>query len=436
MEKLSKTDETRVLVALENAIDSVNRGTAPNDAIRKVAEAQQFSPQIVQRMVEAFNVSKTLSHMKSASGSERAASFPLADATAILSVMYPEKVLTSAERKCAEYRPAGVTEREDFMTVRRDVKLPTSKVAAYPTDPQMEAHRQFNRRDALRKEAEVERSAYRTRHMRAWGLAEKAAEYFRYVDHEPFETVEKKAMAAYGPIGKSCMDLIYSVGGLREKRAKEAPTQQLIFDRTREPYRIIEQLYKAAQEVTTSAEAVIRAEEKLAAFEKKGQFKPVEPESLLDSVLVEGSNRPFEKAAIPLDFDLTNIATQAAMGAFGLKDPSSKGTLESRTLANVLDPGHEAEMRAAKTKVMLNDFLVNDPILSGYDPGEVSDAYNQIAQLTPEVANQPAVMRGLLRRVLQQGGVMEPFEAHQTSQIESQLKRLSNAAPVGAGGAQ
>jgi hypothetical protein len=33
-------------------------------------------------------------------------------------------------------------------------------------------------------------------------------------------------------------------------------------------------------------------------------------------------------------------------------------------------------------------------------------------------------MRGMLRKMLQQGGVMEPFEAHQVSEIEKRLAGL------------
>jgi len=91
---------------------------------------------------------------------------------------------------------------------------------------------------------------------------------------------------------------------------------------------------------------------------------------------------------------------------------------------DVLDPVHEAELSKIKAQAMLTDFLANDPVISTYDSDQVLDAYDQIAQLTPRVALQPAVMRGELRRLLQQQDTLEPFEASQLVGIEESLKSL------------
>jgi hypothetical protein len=91
-------------------------------------------------------------------------------------------------------------------------------------------------------------------------------------------------------------------------------------------------------------------------------------------------------------------------------------------LADVYDPVHESKLQAVKSKAMINDFLSNDPILSSYDPEMVTVMYNQIAGMAPNAARQPALMRGLLRKSLQQGGVIEPFEVQQLTQMESAFK--------------
>lgn len=94
-----------------------------------------------------------------------------------------------------------------------------------------------------------------------------------------------------------------------------------------------------------------------------------------------------------------------------------------------MDPEHESELQSIKVKAMLNDMLSNDPILSSYQPHQVLEAYNNIAQLSPTMASQPAVMRGMLRRSLQQGGVVEPFEAEQMSNLERKLRPGPMAGP-------
>jgi hypothetical protein len=74
---------------------------------------------------------------------------------------------------------------------------------------------------------------------------------------------------------------------------------------------------------------------------------------------------------------------------------------------------------------MLSDFMSADPVISTYAPDEVLDIYNQVSQMTPRAAQQPAVMRGLLRKMLQQQDAMEPFEAEQIIGVEKGLKSVA-----------
>jgi hypothetical protein len=128
-------------------------------------------------------------------------------------------------------------------------------------------------------------------------------------------------------------------------------------------------------------------------------------------------NRPFAKSAVD------PFSTGMVMGsmALGLKEPPELSKYRE-ALADVYDPVHETRMNAVKSKAMLNDFLSNDPILSSYDPEAVTNIYNQIAAMAPNAAQQPALMRGLLRKSIQQGGVIEPFEVQQLTQMESAFK--------------
>ena len=107
--------------------------------------------------------------------------------------------------------------------------------------------------------------------------------------------------------------------------------------------------------------------------------------------------------------------------ALGLKEPPELSKYRE-ALADVYDPVHETRMNAVKSKAMLNDFLSNDPILSSYEPEAVTGIYNQIASMAPNAARQPVLMRGLLRKAIQQGGVIEPFEVQQLTQMEEAFK--------------
>jgi len=105
--------------------------------------------------------------------------------------------------------------------------------------------------------------------------------------------------------------------------------------------------------------------------------------------------------------------------------PPSNEAIKSEVVGELFDPEHEAELTKIKTQAMLSEFLSSDPVISTYDPEEVTSAYNQVVSLAPRAAIQPAVMRGLLRKLLQQQDAMEAFDVDQIVKIEKGLKDVS-----------
>lgn len=136
---------------------------------------------------------------------------------------------------------------------------------------------------------------------------------------------------------------------------------------------------------------------------------------------------------IPGDSPLTKDIKTEVQKAF---EPPSEEKIKLETLGEMFDPKHEQEMARIKTQAMLAEFMSSDPVISTYDPEEVSNAYNQIAQMAPRTSSQPAVMRGLLRKLLQQQDALETFDADQITAIEERLKKISEppkalVAPLG-----
>ena len=430
MEKMSKELESRVILALEGIVGQINGGADPNTAIQKAAEENKFGPPIVQRIVEAVNTSRTLAHFKTAKGADRAATFPLADAKVILDSMYPP-VVQSPAQKAAQLAPSSYMRKEERNFMRRALSdLPViEKAADYMFDRELRDGRRLGAAYGLRKKAVAARSDYRIAFNKLWDMTKDAASYFKLLRHEPFETVEKKACAQYGSTGRYCMGLLYNLGDLREKRASaEDIPHQAIFDTAREPYRQIAALVKQAEEVLAAAGTALAAEEAAARYQE-ANFPSRKQACLLDE-LVGGTPRPFAKASDdkkPADslsgggFGLGPALFSAGTNILGLKEPDPEGS-NREALYEVMNPAHEAELQSVQVKSMLNDFMSNDPIISSYEPKEVAKIYNQLAQLSPRVAQQPAVMRGMLRKALQQEGVIEPFEAHQLAEIERKLQ--------------
>jgi hypothetical protein len=127
-----------------------------------------------------------------------------------------------------------------------------------------------------------------------------------------------------------------------------------------------------------------------------------------------------EKQAI-LGDPIKDEVTSTIKSTFGAPSDES---IRLETLGEMFDPQHEQEMASIKTRAMLSEFMSSDPVISTYDPDEVSVAYNQIVQLAPRTAQQPVVMRGLMRKLLQQQDALETFDADQITQLEERLKKI------------
>ena len=446
MEKMSKEQEAQILDSLRGAVADINAGVHPTEALYKIAQQKRFSPEIVKRAAEALNISRTLAHMKSASGTDRASSFPLADAMIVINRMYPVEIEKPAEKAAAAHVPHdySIPETENFNVMPDHSHIPLdyklAKPAAYAPDPNAAYKKAAGHRQRLLKAAEAARSEYRVRVMELIKIASELSAYFKTFGHEPFAIVEKTAFDEHGIVGRMALDTVYAMGGLTEKRAELAARGNSVFNASRVPYNLVDRMTKLAKEVNAAAESAVAAETALLSFCKESQLTIPEgvlkkqaaapPECVLDCVLAtEKTPHPFAKAAI----DPSTIAMMGGMHMLGLKDPDPQKARQE-ALGEVFDPEHEAKMQAVGTQAMLNDFISNDPVLSSHDPADVALAYNQIAQLAPSVSQQPSVMRGMLRKMLQQGGVLEPFEAHQVSQIEKGLRPATPFKPETGGG--
>jgi hypothetical protein len=451
MEKLSKQDESRIMRAMEKTADLVKAGSKPSAAVLQVvksAEYGEFTPQMVQRIVEATNTAMQLAHLKTASGEARTESIPLAEPKAIFEELYPSKVESPAVKAAAAVVPACYFKPETggFMKVARP--LPTREsVPMYGADPEIRAHRTMSIHGGLCKKAEAARSAYGRQREKVYMLAKAAATYFKRLDRKPFADVERYVVSEYGAIGKAAMDTVFKLTNGREKRAVLSETP-LVYNRDIYPYALFSSLIEEAQASVKLAEeaeaAKMEKERHETEFVDKIRPKktPKDPEkhSILESdqpvsaelkaAAARGGNDSsfFSKAAF--DLDLSSKMIEGGTSALGLGE-SKPVNLEA--LRKVMDPEHEAEMRGIKTKAMLHDFMSSDPIISSYDTEKITNAFNQVSQLAPNVSQQPAVMRGVMRKILQQEGVLEPFETDQLTKLERQLTPSSKDVPAEAG---
>jgi hypothetical protein len=112
------------------------------------------------------------------------------------------------------------------------------------------------------------------------------------------------------------------------------------------------------------------------------------------------------------------------LGAARSFDEQSAGTNEKKLESQIADlesPEHLNELRKIRAQTVLTQ-MMSDPEnpVSGYDPEEVLHAYNEMVQLSPRLADQPAAVGPLLNKRL--AGHTEPFEIGETLKLEQGLK--------------
>jgi len=263
MNKLSKADEQKAMLALESAIKLANGGMTPSDAIVKAASDAKLEAPMVQRLVEAFNVSKTLHHFKKAAGAERASTFPIASPETIIAELFPPDPSTPAKEAAAADLPVAA-DFETFLMAKEAadaaaVALPPlvdTPPEAYERDPAYFAKKAIDERGklvALHKAAE---QSTREVYWRMLEAIDKAAAYFKQVaPTEPFDLVEKRAYATYGSISSKLMDILVEKGGLhgrvqiKRAAAEDLGKQQMMFDTDAEPYNHVGDAILFAREI-------------------------------------------------------------------------------------------------------------------------------------------------------------------------------------------
>ena len=251
MDKLTKQGEQQAMLALEEAIKYANAGESPDDAIVKAAQEAKLGAPMVQRLVEAYNVSKSLHHFKKESGANRAATFPIASPENITALLFPPDPTTPQKEAAAALHPDQINFEEFLQTKEASeataVVLPPMVAhppEAYERDPAYFAKKAIDERGRLvslhSRTTQTARQAY----YEMLGCVDKAAAYFKQSKPtESFDLVEKRAFSEFGPASQFLMDLVVATGGLDDRRinvkraaVEELGKQQMMFDPNVEPY--------------------------------------------------------------------------------------------------------------------------------------------------------------------------------------------------------
>lgn len=436
MKPLQKDQEERIVGSLRQMIGLVNGGEHPNDALFKVASGEKYNPHFVRRLTEVYNVSRTLAHFTNSPPEKRADEFSIVDVDSVLKRMYPSEFEREGvqEMKAAADTSDWFREPPNFAKAAKTHDLKITNEKSCEVTFQQVQDRVKRAANILEHRAKIARQAMPLHFESLQRELVKASEYFRGVNTIPFQTFEENSLLKWGSVVKPLMDLVFRFtrGEVWGEKRGSTPDQGRVFNAGVEPYsyianaidhaeRLVEATQKAAAARAEYETFAKKANEKLAAI--KEVLRPIRPNPFRETDPVKDTRTEEEKEAA------INIPTIGGLLLIGSKAKEEMGMKEEppsemdRRVQFAVDPEQEAQLRAVNSQVMLNDFMTNDPVLSNVPYQDLVAAYNEIARMTPLAANQPALMRSMLRKHLTQG-VTDQFEAGNLVQTERALQQM------------
>ena len=412
MNTLGKDKETQMVHAAEQMVDYVNSGMEPNAALHKVATDHAMTPAFISRMAEVFNTSRVLAHMRQAPAEKRADTVPLADASVVIKQMY-KPTETAETCKSAWFSPPPNFLAVKLITV---MKKAAAKIDEQ-TSPAELVHAAIVRINAATQHTKAAKADAQYCREQVLQKTAHVAQYFREMSHLPFEVVETNALSKYGSVVKPLMDTIYNAceGRLFKERRGVKSAGETVFNLALTPYKQLDEV------VAWSRKWAKAAAEYQTAYDDEMNVKRLLVPRLRKLAALEGRRIPtsftFQKTA--LIADLIGSASGSVLGR--LAESGKNTSTPEEDILKSIDPDQETVIRAARSKAMVNDWIANDPVISGYDPHTVMEAFNEISSVTPRVADQPGMLRGMLSRRLEFGRT-EPFEAGTALAAETALR--------------
>ena len=412
IELLDKDTERKAISTVKAAVENWGgrEVETPSEAIVKAAEGQDFTPEMLGRIVESFNGAVQLAHFETADHDKRADTIALADTCDVVSHFFPEKVETEQEKSAASrvHNAYQGAELNEYMAPQQ----PLEKQAIVGSHKSLARHYPRDRASMLKtaqrehaiagRKAEGLRTEARAHHDNIIKASAELVEFFRTVGHTPFDVIEKRARAYFGEGIATLMDAVWNEGKLsqlHEKRAQVKDKDLSWVDETQLPYNLIK-----------------RALVDGAAFgEKMCQIVDIVDEAQMKmAAAMPGIDK---EAADPME------AFEEALGMQATPDAGP-----APILTPISDPAHEAQLAGIDQHYRLNDLMTNDPVISAVEPQAVLDAFNKLSDVAPMVARDPVMLRSILRRTVQQSD-MDPFEMKSLVDLDSAMR--SREAPEG-----
>jgi hypothetical protein len=436
--KLDSAVEERLTTALGEISRLTESGQHPNDAICKVASERQVPQGHIQLLVNAYNTGRTQYQLQSSTNPlEKAASFPLADAAKILEQMFPTEVKSAAALSHAQAVSGDYDVSPGLLLTawRYAMEVPaTLKKCAAAEKPPVPVSSEAENAKIAEAYKQAQRELENAQHAETKLAYESAAaigllqDYFRLPQALPFQNVRTNSLRQFG---KAAELLFAEISEQQPQLAKQASAlhHRVAWDQA--PYSLVQLAINKAQDYVQAVNAIPPAEQALA-LAKEAFYGPfgtpadlrIQTGSIWDRSSA-GEKQAVTGTPMGMNTPMAAGAGAALSGAVrGLVDNlmPPKEDLVRGQLNSLQDPAHEDHIRTIRTQAMLADLLKNDPVISGYQPNQVYDAFNRISEVVPHATQSSMITRALVRRYLEQSQNVDPFEIDQMMNVENKMR--------------
>ena len=448
-QKMDKEGQKKLMSSVETVISRANDGEDPTDALVKVATDQKHTPEEMRRIQEAYNQSKTIHDLENQGSHRKHATFTLCNADKAIEQVYPSNPITKQAGRINELaaKYSGASTKNWIKDLNKEQTLQKSANQLSKSASAEE--------DLTRKNTDKQRRDNYHRKIAAWheykkydqeardlsvSIQEKLASIkpalSQQMQHMPFHEFEMGLHQKYGESAGSLAALIYQAANLEKKGHRRATPNEIASSNTTmidlggSGKNAVEDLVKTAVEFQKKTKLAHKSKSDYDSLtnthikkasqdqEKRENTFQKYASDLEEARTPRSYNRnPFFKSS-PLAKSAAGFTTSVLNSLWeGLEEDkeSQRNTYKSeldKSISALQDPDVRDTTNQVEIQTMLNDFMYNDEIISSYEPEEVVDMFNEISSLSPQIAKEPAIMRDLLRRSLQQGTV-EIAEASQ-----------------------
>lgn len=451
----------RLITALHTAVGYFNQDNDPNAAIVKAAKDNEFNADQTTRLVEMFNTARTLYHYKSAA--DRAASFSLASVDEVLPSLF-SVAPACISKEAHDYTGYGERERNYH---EQELMDKAAAVMPVPVDGSLTmdavSTQAMKAVRSLRQTAKIAEDESRIASHNAARTLIKLADMFARSSNKPEMEDQYARLVLSHKDGEwaPVIDKLAEFVPVRHKASQlvmEKHARTIVFDdRDLAPH--LELMKEARDWMQAEAELLAASgqfSKEADDFERSylTELLPFFHSPVVDSLasfirpeIVKAAQTTSETKykTTNLYGEPVDISTKKQYGDDGKPQPGITDSIgglmaegAKKPVTDFLNTGIERaftepvarenkalseRLKNVQRQIMLQDLLVNDPVLAEEAPETVAEAYNAILQLVPEVAGNKEVVRAVLRQTVHSVAV-SPYDAEIWTKLEQNLRNI------------